>query len=662
MFEGKAYAILDRSWYMGSKFYIKNTINASSTRYAFFVFAVILTSLTCLVIVSDVAKAERIVSYNATPVSAIDPCRDNSSGPIGSSVHFENIVVKTTGTISYDVVATYRHCGPKQTRAFALVGDKNLCPRVGRYASTPDKIAYDCIKYIGSPKWSNPSGLTCDDGANSNYSCTNSNFSAVERGADDPNSAGETIRRSFSDVPIPGWSNSTGNNVPVASGHVCQYYKTKSNGDWNKPDTYTGSCIPMTISVSWRERSWNLTPAVSVSHPQLDVGSTTIPSGSGNVYNSGDLSQNTAWAFGYVKYPAGSAPPAGEYSNSNPQGFFGLGWNVVKADYNTGAFPPGNWSPGSNSQSISSYNPGDRICWTMSVSPSSVPNPPPAAWRHAIACTVIGVKPKIQVLGYDVLSGGKVAGSTSNISGKTYGSWGQQGVFSTKTNVNVASGARLKDGNTSASQSSWSELTFANNTPTYGNYGTLPYPDDTVNKLKSGCTTLPPGDIGNGGFRPGVYCSTSDVTITNNITNPSGSATVKNGSFKQMVIIAPNIIIKDNVTNVDAWLIAGPNSTDEGIVSTCLSSDNRGGKNNPSSAALDAGMCNKKLTITGPVISRKLYLYRTYYDRTKPDDSAEVINVRPDAFLWAYEGAVGDTHASDPYVETQNVTELPPRL
>ena len=111
----------------------------------------------------------------------------------------------------------------------------------------------------------------------------------------------------------------------------------------------------------------------------------------------------------------------------------------------------------------------------------------------------------------------------------------------------------------------------------------------------------------------------------------------------QVIIIAKKIVIRENVTHLDAWLIA-----DE--ISTC---DNA----NPG-----AGNCNKTLTVNGPVITKKLNLLRTaggdgvvdgFTTNGKP---AEIFYLGPETYLWSYSQATRFSQATTTYQR-----ELAPR-
>ena len=172
-----------------------------------------------------------------------------------------------------------------------------------------------------------------------------------------------------------------------------------------------------------------------------------------------------------------------------------------------------------------------------------------------------------------------------------------------------------------------------------------------------------------------------NVTITSNIEYANGPFT-NVSQIPQLVIIADNITIAAGVTRVDAWLIAKNDTTAAGVsrgaygaIATCdqqsgssgsngmaqwLATPNGSGTNYTASnnSRLTIGHCTSQLRINGPVIASKLYLRRTAGSGPAADSGtpAEIISLRPDAYLWARE------HMS-PGLVYQNVNEreLPPR-
>ena len=151
------------------------------------------------------------------------------------------------------------------------------------------------------------------------------------------------------------------------------------------------------------------------------------------------------------------------------------------------------------------------------------------------------------------------------------------------------------------------------------------------------------------------------VTISNDIFYKSytgGDNFTNIADLPQLLIFADAIQISGNVKNVDAWLIAGQKSSQDeaGFINTCADvspvyfyNSNRGG---------GAGICDKQLTINGPIFANTLYLNRTAGAGTgsASGDPAEIIRLRPDAYLWAYNQAQRFSQAVTTYSR-----ELAPR-
>jgi hypothetical protein len=94
----------------------------------------------------------------------------------------------------------------------------------------------------------------------------------------------------------------------------------------------------------------------------------------------------------------------------------------------------------------------------------------------------------------------------------------------------------------------------------------------------------------------------------------------------QTIIMADEILISKDVTQIDAWLIAGKG---EGVINTCT---------DYIFANLSSNVCNKTLTVNGPVFAGKLILNRTAGAGVGPSSiqPAEIFNLRSDAFLWGF--------------------------
>ena len=123
----------------------------------------------------------------------------------------------------------------------------------------------------------------------------------------------------------------------------------------------------------------------------------------------------------------------------------------------------------------------------------------------------------------------------------------------------------------------------------------------------------------------------------------------------QMIVIADKIVIKENVTHIDSWLIANE-------IYTC---DPRTGYNaiNQNNNKLDKNMinatnCGNQLTINGPVITQKLNLFRTGGGDNWSNNGmpAEIFYLGPESYLWSYNQAQRFSQATTTYQR-----ELAPR-
>jgi hypothetical protein len=141
------------------------------------------------------------------------------------------------------------------------------------------------------------------------------------------------------------------------------------------------------------------------------------------------------------------------------------------------------------------------------------------------------------------------------------------------------------------------------------------------------------------------------VAVPNGTQKISGNIGYSDGPYSdinqipQLILIAKNIVIGEDVVNVDAWLIANGEGND-GRVNTC---DNV--------ATLTSEICNKQLTINGAVQARHLDLRRTGGSGPggAAGDPAEIINLPATSYLWAQSEGKSDARA-----QTTLTTELPP--
>lgn len=317
---------------------------------------------------------------------------------------------------------------------------------------------------------------------------------------------------------------------------------------------------------------------------------------------------------------------------------------------------------------------GDSLCYATTVS-RYTHNAPGDSFRYAIKCARIAKKPKVQIWGGDVRTGSQAITSRTetSISGATrsYGSWAEYGIIA-NNDVRSASGAGLSSGAAGRSSAEPTRLTFANiGVSTPGNFTNQPFSTvvqvppvppagaavlagtKSVAQLQGGYTAtnlrLDGGEIPAG--RRIVIRASGTVTVTGDIRYTA--ARLSNAKdIPQLVIVAKQIIIEPQVERVDAWLM----TTHNGSISTCGAATG-----NQPAHGLNVAACAKQLRINGPIHTSKLYLRRTYGAENKPPmhfgTPAEILNLRPDAYLWGH-GTAFTTGA----IRTMYVKELPPRL
>jgi hypothetical protein len=430
--------------------------------------------------------------------------------------------------------------------------------------------------------------------------------------------------------------------------------------------------------------NFNLTPIVNVSTQNGEPGATISPVQS-HVSNSGPTKSRdaTKWELTRFVIPKDGSKPAGADTRQSPCDYYDNGCTTIGSGNQT--FMPGDTPLAPVSVApIDDLPLGSQLCFALSVSGYNAGRDPNDGWwRHgAPDCIRIGKTPKLQVWGGDVAARGSISTSTTVKGADVFGSWVEYGAFSVGGNNGFASSAGLV-GQTSSDQSSWSKLTFANVSSTgsaaYGSYASatdfrqLP---SVASYFKSFTNTQPYGGalndnafatggpitvrtagnltLGAGQLDAGksvVIVADGTVTINGDITYAGGNL----ASFKdipQLVIIAKDIRIEQGVKNVDAWLVASD------TIDTC-SNVGPAGQMPANGTVMKGDVCAELLTINGPVIANKLILKRTAGSGTdtKSGDPAEIINLRPDAYLWAQLVATGSGKAQTVYS-----VELPPRF
>lgn len=367
-------------------------------------------------------------------------------------------------------------------------------------------------------------------------------------------------------------------------------------------------------------------------------------------------------------------------------------------------------SPQTSTYDVGVGDIGKTLCRSASAEPKARGDS--ASVESGSICVLIAKKPKVQILGGDLMIGRSFTGSQS-ISGTTtsvtqkpitspgqgtvFGSWVEYGIFATGTINGTGSGAAFAGvGGTSAQKCAYSKLSFVNagsapsgtslptacsNTTTIGQYSTARNLPDIGNNfpVRRGITAV----YNDANLTPqGLYTSNDHGTpvVSDPITlgartiargqwvvinAPGADVTINgnlvydNGPFQsvsdlpQLIIIAKNIYITPNVTRIDAWLVArGSTAANTGILDTCAISTSY-------ATQLTINACRNVLTVNGPVIAQKIWLRRTGGEVTPSlrGEPAEIFNLRPDAYLWLYTRA-----STSGRIQSVYTRELPPRF
>jgi len=372
----------------------------------------------------------------------------------------------------------------------------------------------------------------------------------------------------------------------------------------------------------------------------------------------------------------------------------GTGWaNGTVANWGLGNGTPRN---GSQTQTTSyTVQPSDfgrELCRRTVAQPRSNTDGGPIG--SSSSCVAIVKKPKIQVIGGDLNVGRAVGANpsaTSSIMGSIsrgtngtyYGSWSEYGITATGSVSNMSSGSNIASGSATNVTSALSSLTFANTGACIGCYSQgSGAPDVPSRFLVSSSTPAVSNVININGSSPvlnGLYRYTGAGTVRISATGqvPAGKQVIINAqdasvviesniqyttgnltsisNIPQVVIIARNITIAESVSRVDAWLVATGTGA-QGFVNTC----GRVTPGAPTSATLNGSTCTTRLVVTGPVITNKLYLYRTagaLGNNEGVGQPAEVFNLRADAYIWGSSYAPGTGR-----LPTVTTTEVPPRF
>lgn len=440
--------------------------------------------------------------------------------------------------------------------------------------------------------------------------------------------------------------------------------------------------------------------------------------------------KNVRWQITQMVFAPGVAIPQknGNVSSSDPCLYVTGEVNGSCKSLQSGTEADGLSATGTDSsRSISAtdeaaaYSVGTRVCYLMSVDNYTARYNGASAnnwqeydsrWLHSdMSCVTVAKKPKVQILGGDLLVGRRIAGVpaapvASNVATSTsytnadklFGSWGEYGIAATGTVTRMASGSGNATGYAAPSAFNLCDvslLTFTNQRAASGSLGPMcdstkigqyafgsampniasrfstvgaPALSGTVNissvingasansriyTSNAGSLTLTGGSPINAGKWIVINAPNTDVTISGNI-NYTTDTLRSMSDIPQVVIIARNITIAENVTNVDAWLVAygapaAGGSLTNGVISTC----------NVAFSDLTSSKCGTRLTVNGPVLANRLVMLRTAGagPGNQAGEPGEVFNLRPDAYLW-----VANQSANSGRVTSVETTELPPRF
>lgn len=451
--------------------------------------------------------------------------------------------------------------------------------------------------------------------------------------------------------------------------------------------------------------SYTMAPVISdVSPNPVEAGNKVTVNSQIN-YSGNVSTRPTQWQINQIVVKQGGVEPSNRGGGTSaadvdPCKFYGK----PPVDCNGfGATGNGTYSndvtlPSQTSPSLD-YPVGTEICYGLSVQPRSYDSD---EWSHsALVCTVIGIKPKIQITSGDLrvgrtfnganLSDSKVDTGISVKPNGTFGSWVEYGIFA-PGGIAMASAGGLATGNGGASNGSVltsypaNKLTFANIAPpcAYGCYsadslGSIP---DVVGKYITAATPVmaaPGSPIDAGGLSSGVYAYSGDVVLSGAtiqqgkwaVVRATGTVTItgniqytndllkSNQDIPQLIIIANRINIAPTVARVDSWLVAKSSGAagSGGVIDTCVLPG--GYANDTYTSGLTGKNCSEVLTVNGPVMAEKLWLRRTGGSGTggNSGDPAEIFNLRPDAYLWAQTQVTASSR-----IQTTYTKEMAPRF
>ena len=469
---------------------------------------------------------------------------------------------------------------------------------------------------------------------------------------------------------------------------------------WSKSSpSYSGGYLYSDYACVAVPHKYNLTPTLSVDQKTIDAGenkiaginarfghdgSTTktknndkhyavvkykVPKGQNLVLpaKEGIVARSGNWPCEAIKKINGSVDCQGDLVKTKHTGELQLNQSVTMLNSHT------------DDVLSSNLQFGDKICYVAMVSAYNQ-NANQYTFKTSQAqCVTVDKTPKVQVWGGDIKTDKDViTNKTSSTNQNVYGSWGEYGIIA-NGKAYSASGAGLSssfNGRSGVTPRDSNKLTFAN-IPKYGNFSsTSSVPDNFTLPSVGGVKGSVSGNVDVNSLATGEY-NAGNVTLTGSKLSVGKSIVIKSSGvvrisgdllytdtndvrqLPQLIIYAKNIIIEPSVGEVNAWLI----TQKDGYVSTCGVVINYG---DWLSGVSDASCGKQQLKVNGSIKTEHLFLRRTYGGKhassakndpnMHPGTPAEIINLRADTYIWAY-----NNYRNTGAISTMNVRELPPR-
>ena len=469
---------------------------------------------------------------------------------------------------------------------------------------------------------------------------------------------------------------------------------------WSKSSpSYSGGYLYSDYACVEVPHKYNLTPTLSVDQKTIDAGenkiaginarfghdgSTTktknndkhyavvkykVPKGQNLVLpaKEGIVARSGNWPCEAIKKINGSVDCQGDLVKTKHTGELQLNQSVTMLNSHT------------DDVSSSNLQFGDKICYVAMVSAYNQ-NANQYTFKTSQAqCVTVDKTPKVQVWGGDIKTDKDViTNKTSSANQNVYGSWGEYGIIA-NGKAYSASGAGLSssfNGRSGVTPRDSNKLTFAN-TPKFGNFSsTSSVPDNFTLPSVGGVKGSVSGNVDVNSLATGEY-NAGNVTLTGSKLSVGKSIVIKSSGvvrisgdllytdtndvrqLPQLIIYAKNIIIEPSVGEVNAWLI----TQKDGYVSTCGVVINYG---DWLSGVSESSCGKQQLKVNGSIKTEHLFLRRTYGGKhassakndpnMHPGTPAEIINLRADTYIWAY-----NNYRNTGAISTMNVRELPPR-